>query len=208
MEKSYKTVLKQAEYRFTERKSEFIGTVCPVSSEEEAIAFINSVKSRNRKAAHNCYAYILRENNISRYSDDNEPGGTAGVPIYDAIFKESLTDTAVVVTRYFGGILLGAGGLVRAYSAAASKTVKAAGIKIMTPAERMEIHVEYSLYGRLASVFSEYGVKINEEIFEENVKINLFVKESISTGFTDKITDICNGKVIVKKLQSEMCDFG
>lgn len=208
MENSYKTILKQAEFRFTERKSEFIGTACPVSSEEEVVGFINMIKSRNRKAAHNCYAYILRESGVSRYSDDNEPGGTAGVPIYDAIFKENLTDTAVVVTRYFGGILLGAGGLVRAYSTAASKAVSAAGIRNMILAERLELCVDYSLYGRLASVFSEYGVKINEENFAENVKINLFVKKNFSDDFSSKLTDVCNGKVIVNKLQNEMLDFG
>lgn len=108
--------LRRCEARFIEKKSEFIGYLCPVQTEEQAVAFIEEIRAMHRKATHNCYAYILRENNAARHSDDGEPGGTAGVPIYEVLRKEGLTDVCCVVTRYFGGVLLGAGGLVRAYT--------------------------------------------------------------------------------------------
>lgn len=106
----YKTIARRCEARFIEKKSEFIGYLCPVQTEEQAVAFIEEIRAMHRKATHNCYAYILRENNAARHSDDGEPGGTAGVPIYEVLRKEGLTDVCCVVTRYFGGVLLGAGG--------------------------------------------------------------------------------------------------
>ena len=112
----YKTIADRCEARFIEKKSEFIGYLAPVAAEDEAIAFINEIRAMHRKATHNCYAYILRENSTARHSDDGEPSGTAGVPIYEVLRKEELCNVACVVTRYFGGIMLGAGGLVRAYT--------------------------------------------------------------------------------------------
>ena len=113
---NYTTIKGFATNSFIEKKSEFIGYNTPVKTNQEAVDFINEIKSQNRKAKHNVYAYILRDNNITRYSDDGEPQGTAGMPVLDVLQKENLTDVCVVVTRYFGGILLGGGGLVRAYS--------------------------------------------------------------------------------------------
>ena len=110
----YTTIYEEAQASFTEKKSEFIGHIAPVSTADEAVAFINRIKAENRKARHNVYAYVLREGNVSRYSDDGEPQGTGGVPVLDVINKSGLTDVCVVVTRYFGGILLGASGLTRA----------------------------------------------------------------------------------------------
>ena len=121
----YKTIARRCEARFIEKKSEFIGYLCPVQTEEQAVAFIEEIRAMHRKATHNCYAYILRENNAARHSDDGEPGGTAGVPIYEVLRKEGLTDVCCVVTRYFGGVLLGAGGLVRAYTKGAKDAVDA-----------------------------------------------------------------------------------
>ena len=110
----YKTIRGFGTDEFVERKSRFIGSIQPVSTEEEAVAFIQSVKERHREANHNVYAYVLREGQIRRYSDDGEPQGTGGVPVLEVLLKEGLVDCCVVVTRYFGGVLLGAGGLVRA----------------------------------------------------------------------------------------------
>lgn len=104
---SYKTIRNRTEASFTEKKSEFIGYISPAGTEEEAIGFINEIRAMHRKATHNCYAYILRNNNTGRHSDDGEPGGTAGMPIYDVLSKNGITDVVCVVTRYFGGILLG-----------------------------------------------------------------------------------------------------
>ena len=123
---NYLTVSEPAEASFIEKCSEFIGYISPVSTSEEAVDFINGIKARHRKAKHNVYAYILRQDNISRYSDDGEPQGTAGMPVLEVLRKRGLTDICVVVTRYFGGILLGGGGLVRAYSHAASLACDAA----------------------------------------------------------------------------------
>ena len=125
--KDYITLNQRAQDEFVERKSRFIGTATPVSTQEEAIAFIDEMRSKYWDATHNVYAYILRDG-TKRYSDDGEPQGTAGVPVLDVLQKEGLTDLCVVVTRYFGGILLGAGGLVRAYSHGAKIAVDAAGI--------------------------------------------------------------------------------
>ena len=155
----YKTIARRCEARFIEKKSEFIGYLCPVQTEEQAVAFIEEIRAMHRKATHNCYAYILRENNAARHSDDGEPGGTAGVPIYEVLRKEGLTDVCCVVTRYFGGVLLGAGGLVRAYTKGAKDAVDAAQIKCMAEAVKLAVTVDYGLYGRLAQVFSIYARK-------------------------------------------------
>ena len=128
---NYYTISKPAKGSFIEKRSEFIGHIAPVKTNDEAVAFINSIKAEHRKAKHNVYAYILRQDNISRYSDDSEPQGTAGMPVLDVLRKRGLTDVCVVVTRYFGGILLGGGGLVRAYSHAASIACDAADIMHM-----------------------------------------------------------------------------
>ena len=140
----YKTIARRCEARFIEKKSEFIGYLCPVQTEEQAVAFIEEIRAMHRKATHNCYAYILRENNAARHSDDGEPGGTAGVPIYEVLRKEGLTDVCCVVTRYFGGVLLGAGGLVRAYTKGAKDAVDAAQIKCMAEAVKLAVTVTSS----------------------------------------------------------------
>ncbi|MDE6746466.1 MAG: YigZ family protein, partial [Oscillospiraceae bacterium] len=127
----YSTVRGSADASFTEKKSEFIGHIRHVETEEEAVDFINEIRASHRKAKHNVYAYILREGNTSRYSDDSEPQGTAGVPVLEVLRKEGLTDVCCVVTRYFGGILLGGGGLVRAYSHSAKIAVDASERLIM-----------------------------------------------------------------------------
>ena len=167
----YKTIARRCEARFIEKKSEFIGYLCPVQTEEQAVAFIEEIRAMHRKATHNCYAYILRENNAARHSDDGEPGGTAGVPIYEVLRKEGLTDVCCVVTRYFGGVLLGAGGLVRAYTKGAKDAVDAAQIKCMAEAVKLAVTVDYGLYGRLAQVFADFDARVEDERFADNVRI-------------------------------------
>ncbi len=207
MSKGYKTIRQRCEASFTEKKSEFIGYLCPVTTEQEAIDFLNEIRAMHRKATHNCYAYILRDNNIARHSDDGEPGGTAGVPIYDALAKNSLTDIACVVTRYFGGILLGAGGLVRAYSKATVMAVENADIVNMEIADSIKITVDYSLYGTVNSLLSENEVMIRDSVFSDNVVIYADVKEEITKGLIEKITDKCNGKVETEVLSSGFREF-
>lgn len=203
----YKTVAHRCEARFIEKKSEFIGYLCPVQTEEQAIAFIEEIRAMHRKATHNCYAYILRENNSARHSDDGEPGGTAGVPIYEVLRKEGLTDVCCVVTRYFGGILLGAGGLVRAYTKGAKDAVGAAQIKCMASAAELEVTVDYGLYGRLAQIFADFDARVANEIFTDSVHITLYIREENALKLKDKLVDICNGNIVVENAQIISYDF-
>ena len=122
----YRTLHSSSQDEFTEKRSRFIGYACPVTTEDEALAFIAKIKKQHWDAKHNVYAYVLRDWQIRRYSDDGEPQGTAGIPVLDVLIKGDVTDAVIVVTRYFGGILLGGGGLVRAYGHAASIAVRAA----------------------------------------------------------------------------------
>lgn len=203
----YNTIAKRCEARFIEKKSEFIGYLCPVQTEEQATAFIEEIRAMHRKATHNCYAYILRENNTARHSDDGEPGGTAGVPIYEVLRKEGLTDVCCVVTRYFGGIMLGAGGLVRAYTRGAKDAVEAAQIKRMAAAVRLEITVDYGLYGRLAQIFADMDARVEKEDFSDNVRITLCIREESALQLSDKLTDSCNGSIKITELDKLSYDF-
>ena len=203
----YKTIARRCEARFIEKKSEFIGYLCPVQTEEQAVAFIEEIRAMHRKATHNCYAYILRENNAARHSDDGEPGGTAGVPIYEVLRKEGLTDVCCVVTRYFGGVLLGAGGLVRAYTKGAKDAVDAAQIKCMAEAVKLAVTVDYGLYGRLAQVFADFDARVEDERFADNVRIVLDIRAENSQKLTDKLVDVCNGAVSVEEIEKLNFDF-
>lgn len=203
----YKTIARRCEARFIEKKSEFIGYLCPVQTEEQAVAFIEEIRAMHRKATHNCYAYILRENNAARHSDDGEPGGTAGVPIYEVLRKEGLTDVCCVVTRYFGGVLLGAGGLVRAYTKGAKDAVDAAQIKCMAEAVKLAVTVDYGLYGRLAQVFADFDARVEDERFADNVRIVLHIRAENSQKLTNKLVDVCNGAVSVEEIEKLNFDF-
>lgn len=203
----YKTIARRCEARFIEKKSEFIGYLCPVQTEGQATAFIEEIRAMHRKATHNCYAYILRENNTARHSDDGEPGGTAGVPIYEVLRREGLTDVCCVVTRYFGGILLGAGGLVRAYTKGAKDAVDAAQIKCMAAAVKLLVTVDYGLYGRLAQIFAEHDARVADEKFADNVQITLHIREESAKALTDKLVDSCNGNIKVEEIEKLSFDF-
>ena len=205
---SYKTLAAPAEAEFIEKKSQFIGYISPVENEQEAIDFINKIRAMHRKATHNCYAYILRDNNISRHSDDGEPSGTAGVPIYEVLRKEGLTDVCCVVTRYFGGILLGAGGLVRAYSKGAKIAVDAAQIKDMCMAERLKISLDYGLYGRIGALLSQHDFRSEKEDFAADVTITGVLRQESAAAFTAELIDLCNGRVTVDNLEVMEYDFG
>ncbi|WP_243113087.1 YigZ family protein [Ruminococcus sp. Marseille-P6503] len=206
-ESGYVTVELPAEDSFVEKKSEFIGQICPVRTADEAVEFINSVKARHRKARHNVYAYIVRENNISRYSDDGEPQGTGGLPVLDVLKKEGLTDVCVVVTRYFGGVLLGGGGLVRAYSHACKLAVDAARKMIMRRCSEITVRCDYSLYGKLAYIFPEFGVKITDESFADDVSITVLVKEELAQKLKEKLTDLSNGRINISEVTDLWHDF-
>lgn len=204
----YKTINGSSEASFIEKKSEFIGYLRHTATEQEALDFIAEIRARHRKATHNCYAYILRDNNISRHSDDGEPGGTAGVPIYEVLRKEGLTDVTCVVTRYFGGILLGAGGLVRAYTEGAKLAVDEAEIKDMETADRLILTLAYTLYGKIGRILTEFDVRTESEDFGADVKISLYIREKDTEEFTEKLIDLCNGSIIVEKTDTLEYNFG
>lgn len=207
MDKEYKTIAAPACASFTEKKSEFIGNIAPCKTEEEAVAFIEEIRKQHRKATHNCYAYILRDNNISRHSDDGEPGGTAGTPMYEVLRKEGLTDVCCVVTRYFGGILLGAGGLVRAYTNGVKIAIDAAKIKEISPARRLKISLEYSLYGKIGALLTQFDTRVQQEEFTADASITLCLREERAEEFKEKLIDICFGRVDIRDLGVEEFDF-
>ena len=199
----YKTVEKEASDFFIEKKSKFIGYAKPVKIQEEAVEFISEIKSKHWDATHNVYAYVLRENNIQRYSDDGEPSGTAGVPVLDVMLKESLVDVCVVATRYFGGTLLGAGGLVRAYSHTSKIALEAAGIITMAQCSVMSAEVDYSFYDRLNILLSDFSAVILNTSFSDKVCVEFSVKENIVDLLNAKLIDVSNGKYALKFLRSE-----
>ena len=204
---SYKTIYEEAQDSFIEKKSEFIGHIAPVKTAEEAVAFIERIRSENRKARHNVYAYVLRDKNTSRYSDDGEPQGTGGVPVLDVIIKSGLTDVCVVVTRYFGGVLLGASGLVRAYTQGCKIAVNAARIMEMHECSRFEFSCDYNMYGKVSYVLPSFEVIKEKEDFADVVNISVPVKAELCRQFRDKITDISNGQIKLSEEPNLEADF-
>ena len=172
MEQAYKTIAAQAQDEFTEQRSRFIGYVRPVSTEEEAQRFIEEKKKFHWDAKHNVYAYVLR-GGIQRCSDDGEPHGTAGVPTLDVLLKSGVTDAVVVVTRYFGGILLGKGGLVRAYTDSAAEAVKASGLVSVTEGEIYSISMGYDMSEKLIYALTQAGWCVKDPEYGECVKVGV-----------------------------------
>ena len=199
----YTTVKQSSEFLMVERKSDFIGYCAPVTSEEEAIAFVNSIKKKHSDATHNVYAYVLREGFKERFSDDGEPHGTAGMPVLDSIRKAGLTDTAVVVTRYFGGILLGTGGLVRAYTGAASGAIKEAGIAEVGDFDIVEVKCNYSDYQKVMPLVSAISARTEDSDFGTDVKLILAVTQSVSDKFISDMVETTTGRVIASKIGSK-----
>ena len=203
----YLTIKDRAEASFIEKHSEFIGYLAPVTTNDEAVAFINEIKSKHRKATHNVYAYILTDDNIVRYSDDGEPQGTAGVPVLDVLKKRGLTDICCVVTRYFGGILLGGGGLVRAYSHATSIAVDSASIMDMCSCYQLKFSMDYTLYGKVNYILPNFDIKILDTNFSNCVTITLLVKVERFEELNKKLIDVSNGSIVVEKSQEMFMDF-
>lgn len=195
----YKTVKKAASSEFTEKKSRFISYISPVGNEEEAIAFVNSIKKKHPDARHNVYAYRVRENNITRFSDDGEPSGTAGMPVLDAVNKKGLTDTAVVVTRYFGGILLGGGGLVRAYSRAAADAVSAAGCVKMVYSSVYRIKCAYHFFGKIEYELKKMELKAENTEFLSDVSFLLCVTDEKEELMKKRLTEATGGSAVIEK---------
>ena len=174
---SYKTISGFATDEIVEKKSRFIGYIKPVKTEDEAIEFINEISKKHWDATHNVYAYNIKEGNISRCSDDGEPAKTAGAPTLDVILKEEITDVVIVVTRYFGGTLLGTGGLVKAYSSAAKAALNKADIVTMTNCTEFIVSIPYPLLGKCENEFRNFDVQVTQKEFADDVNIIAICKE-------------------------------
>ena len=193
--KSYKTVYRGGMGEIVEKKSRFIAHVAHVESEEEALAFVEKIKKEYWDARHNCHAYTIGKNNeCTRCSDDGEPSGTAGRPILDVLLREEIHNCIVVVTRYFGGILLGAGGLVRAYSHACSLALEAAGVVTMAPCAAMELTVDYSYYERVNNLLADHGARVQNADFGAAVTLAYTMEETRLPAFAAALTELSGGK--------------
>lgn len=201
---SYFTVKGYAVSEFQEKKSTFIGYVKRVASEDEAKEFVNEIKSQHKEATHNVYAYIVGENKgIQRYSDDGEPQGTAGIPVLEVIKKHDLTDVAVVVTRYFGGILLGGGGLIRAYSKGASSAIDEAGVVEKVKGLNLKLILDYDLIGKIQYLCGTNNWHIEDTVYTDKVEISLFCESKDKEEYIKAFIEATNGKVMMSEGDEE-----
>lgn len=202
----YKTAAREAADEFVEKRSRFIGYAKPVATEADAVAFVKQIRAKHPDATHNVYAYVVRENNIQRYSDDGEPAGTAGLPVLDVIRKEGLTDICVVATRYFGGTLLGGGGLVRAYTHTAKIAVEAAGILLRRFCFQYNVRIDYALLETVRREAEARGAIAGEATYTDRVELVYYIPYDVE-NFADVLTEATNGRaVILKKDEGRFVD--
>lgn len=207
MEKDYRTILQAASDEFTEKRSRFIGHIAPVTTEEEAQAFVAAKKKEYWDAKHNVWAYVLREGGLRRFSDDGEPQGTAGMPVLDVLQKEGLTDCVVVVTRYFGGILLGGGGLVRAYSHGARLAVDAGGRCDMRLSARLQVVCDYAQYGWVAPLIAAAGGTVDDTQFTDEVTIEFHLPFPDIPALQKQLTEQSAGTLELEETGSDFYPF-
>lgn len=201
----YITIRNFGEDRFEEKKSEFIGYAKRVENEDEAKAFVNEIKSMHKQARHNCWAYIIGENrNIQRYSDDGEPQGTAGIPILEVIKKNEITDCVIVVTRYFGGVLLGTGGLTRAYTKGASIAIKNAGIVEKVVGVKLRLEMEYDLLGKIQYICAQNLWHIEDTEYSDKVIVYILAQKDILENIEKEMIECSSGKIIISKSDEEI----
>ncbi|MEG1003919.1 YigZ family protein [Clostridium sp.] len=202
---AYITIRDRGEDSFEEKKSEFIGYAKRVESEEEAKDFVNEIKSMHKQARHNCFAYVIGENyGIQRYSDDGEPQGTAGIPILEVMKKQGVTDCAIVVTRYFGGILLGAGGLTRAYTKGASIALKAGGVVEKVKGSKVSIEIDYDLIGKIQYLCGQNNWHIEDSEYTDKVKVFIYAEDIIIPIIENEVIEATNGKAILSKSEEDI----
>lgn len=194
--KPYKTLLTRASDEFIINKSRFIGYGAPAASEEEALGFLADVRSAHKDASHHCYAYIIGANmGVMRYSDDGEPGGTAGMPIIEVMKARQVTNACVVVVRYFGGVLLGAGGLTRAYSQGAATVINAAGVGEVSPTRRYLMEVPYPMLGRVEYLLKSLPVIVEDKQFSDAIVMTLIVRARDDKAFLSAVTSGTDGRI-------------
>ena len=198
----YRTAAGYGEAEYEDKRSRFIGHIKPVTSENEAKAFIDEMRRTYADATHNVFAYVLREGNILRWSDDGEPGGTAGMPIMDTLIRSETENALIIVTRYFGGILLGSGGLVRAYSRSAADALSAAGSVTMTPCAEIEFVTDYTRFGGIEGFVRKNSTVRNIE-FLENIKFNCLVETKKADAFIADIIERTDGRSAPRMIGEE-----
>ena len=199
MEKAVQMVKQYAKSIFVEKKSKFISYITPAYTEQEAVDFIHSIKKKHYDASHNCSAFIIGdEGNIQRSSDDGEPAGTAGIPILEVLRKESLTNTAVVVTRYFGGTMLGAGGLIRAYTQGCADAVKAAGIMRLQPYSSYEITIDYNMLSKIQHEIVKKEYLIADTQYSDIVILKMLVMPAHCEAFQEDIIQWTNANALIE----------
>jgi uncharacterized YigZ family protein len=202
---SYRMLKEYADTSFVEKKSRFISYARPVYSEEEALQFLGNIRKKHYDATHNCYAYILGESmNIQRSSDDGEPSGTAGVPILEVLKKEELTNSMVIVTRYFGGIMLGAGGLIRAYTEGAVNGIKAAGTVRVQPFAVYQLKMDYNFLSKLQYEIPKKNYIIESIEYLENVTMKVLAASEHRDDFIKDIAQWTNGDIPAEPLGEQM----
>lgn len=203
----YKTVSGEGEAMLVEKRSKFIATVYPVDNEPKAIELLNSLRSKYSDATHNVYAYIIDENNIFRYSDDGEPSGTAGMPVLDTIRKEGIVDVLVVVTRYFGGTLLGTGGLVHAYGGAARQGLLAAGIVNRCLCDILCVNVDYTMAGKVQYHLSSKGFTVEDTVYDSRVTFFVCCKPGEAQELTQALTELTSGRADCRVTDKKYVDL-
>ena len=190
----YRTIRGTASGEYEEKKSRFIAAAAHVETEAEAVAFLEQIRAANRTARHNVYAYKLRAGNRERYSDDGEPAKTAGTPVLEVIGHSGLTDLIVVVTRYFGGILLGTGGLVRAYTTAASSALASADQVTVQPVVRLTTTVDYPLYERVTLLIGAAGGKLADPVFTDRVSLEWQMRAGTQAPLLEQLRELTRGQ--------------
>lgn len=196
--KQYVTLRHEASAEFEEKRSVFIGYAKPVKSEAEAMEFVKKIRGKHGDARHNVFAYTLGGGVTARYSDDGEPQGTAGIPVLDVLRKSGVDDACIVVTRYFGGVLLGAGGLVRAYSAAAKMALDAAEIATFEPYNEFSLTCSYPEYQKISAELPHFGAIVDDTQFADNVTVSFAVKKEKSEDVITRTREMTAGRVIPK----------
>ena len=192
---NYKSIHEYGRDEIIINKSKFIGTAKPVENEEQAIEFIDSIRKEFKDATHNCYAYVIGENkNIQRYSDDGEPSGTAGMPILNVINQENLVNVAVVVTRYFGGVLLGAGGLVRAYTKGCKIGLESGIIVDKNLYYDVSFALDYTLLGKMDNELLKNNFIVKDKLYSDRVEFKLIVQDDETEKINALVNEITSGK--------------
>lgn len=200
----YKIPMCPAEAEFTEKKSRFICGITPVSSEDEALVFLKSVRAKHREASHNVYAYRIKENGVSRCSDDGEPSGTAGIPLLEAFIKQEVFDFCCVATRYFGGVLLGAGGLIRAYARCGALAIETSGVGLMREKALCRVALRYPQYEAVKRLLLYCGALITSEDFSAEITITFSLPSEDLPALTESAAELTSGSLHVHVEGSQM----